>query len=86
MSEIVYVVLERGLASASERVRKSLLRTGQELNVHLRPLHPGVNDEELRRFYIAEASSPKAAAELVRDLRSAEGVEAAYVKPPDALP
>ena len=86
MSETVYVVLTRKPASASELARKSLLRTGEELNVRFRPLHPGVKDEELQRFYIAETSDPKAAAQLIRNLSNAEGVEAAYVKPRDAMP
>ncbi|MBA2515532.1 MAG: hypothetical protein H0V26_14590 [Solirubrobacterales bacterium] len=54
--------------------------------VALRPLHPGVDDPALATFYVADAPDADAAEALRRDLVDLPGVQAAYVKPPDAPP
>jgi hypothetical protein len=83
---IVYVVLRHEPAATIASARASLLRAGKELNVRFRPLHPGADDDDLSRFYIAETGSAQDADQIVQKLGHAESIEAAYVKPPDAAP
>ena len=45
------------------------------------PQHPGTGDPELARWYVTEVADPAAAERLAGELRTAPGVEAAYVKP-----
>lgn len=50
------------------------------------PMHPGEMDPYLSRFFRVEVPASDQAEAAVRSLAGLDGVEAAYVKPPDALP
>ncbi|HEX2080049.1 MAG TPA: hypothetical protein VHG08_20185 [Longimicrobium sp.] len=65
---------------------RALLETAGAMGVALRPTHPGATDALLVPFYHAEVPDPTAAGQVLERLRAAEGVEAAYLKPPEALP
>jgi hypothetical protein len=51
----------------------------------LEPMHPDVPDDDLRTYFSAEVEDDRVE-ELLDELRGSEGIEGAYVKPPDALP
>lgn len=50
------------------------------------PMHPGEEDPSLSRFFVVDVPDASQVDEAARALADLEGVEAAYVKPPDALP
>lgn len=50
------------------------------------PMHPGEEDPSLSRFFSVEVPDPDRANRAAEALSDLDGVEAAYVKPPDALP
>lgn len=56
------------------------------LGLRIEPLHPGTVDRELARHFFVAAPDEQAAEEAQRKLVAAEGVEAAYVKPPEGPP
>ena len=49
--------------------------------VTLEPLHPGVDDPEFARYFVAQLPDEATAEEAVRRLRARPGVVSAYVKP-----
>ena len=51
-----------------------------------RPLDPGTTDPTLRRFYTIDLPPEVSVDDLLDRLRTLDGVEAAYVKPPDEMP
>ena len=59
-------------------------KTG-EAGVTLEPMHPGVDDDELRTWYYADVDDERAE-EVAERLRREEGIEAAYIKPDESLP
>lgn len=52
------------------------------LHVGLRPMHPGVTDENLAAYYIVEGTGTSNEDEIARTLQATPGVDGAYVKPP----
>jgi hypothetical protein len=74
----------QGHASATDATRVLLDRTG-EAGVTLEPMHPGVDDDELRTWYYADVDDERTD-EVLDRLRHDEAIEAAYVKPPESLP
>ena len=54
--------------------------------LRLEPMHPQVDDPSLGRFFFITAPDPLAAHTIADVLRALDGVEAAYVKPPDEAP
>lgn len=74
----------QGSASASEPTRTLLETTGQA-GVTLEPMHPGVDDDELRTWYYADVDDERTD-EVLDRLRHDAAIEAAYVKPPESLP
>jgi hypothetical protein len=52
----------------------------------LEPIHPGTEDPELTRYFTVEAPDQATAERVMARLRQSKAVEAAYVKPPDAMP
>jgi len=52
----------------------------------LAPMHPGADDDTLSKWFTVEVSESSDDRRLAEALQSLEAVEAAYVKPPDALP
>lgn len=56
----------------------------QRLHASLEPLHPGVSDPSLARFYLLSLPADQFALERLQELRHLDGVEAAYIKPSDS--
>ncbi len=52
----------------------------------LRPLHPGSDDPELRRYFTARDVPDAQLSRLLARLRAADIVDAAYTKPSEELP
>ncbi|SBP88460.1 hypothetical protein THIARS_70080 [Thiomonas delicata] len=65
---------------------QSLKRLVHEAGLVLRPMHPGVADPELQAYFIADAPETVDTRVAVERIRACPAVQAAYVKPPDALP
>jgi hypothetical protein len=72
-------------APATEQA-SAIEKTVDAAGLALRPLHPGTADETLSRYFAVEAPDAATAQRVARELLRLDGVEAAYVKPPDALP
>jgi hypothetical protein len=75
----------RGLGTAPPAAHE-LTQKAAELGLALEPMHPGTADPQLSTYYTAEAPDRQTAERAVAVLRQVKGVEAAYVKPPDAMP
>lgn len=58
----------------------------RELGVTLVPIHPGIEDGELMRYFAIEVPSQPVADGVIQRLRRCAAIDAAYVKPPEALP
>lgn len=88
----IHVVLSPESAAAlrgrspSTPVVEALLDEARALGVALTPTHPGRAEPTLEPFYQVEVTDPGAVEHVLARLRAAEAVDAAYVKPPDALP
>jgi hypothetical protein len=76
----------RGGSMGAEAVPAALAQVAADLDASVSPLHPGTSDDELSRWYVIEVSDPAAADQLTAQLLELPSVEAAYVKPQDALP
>jgi hypothetical protein len=82
-TDVARALQQRGRPSAES---EELLQTAASLGVRLEPIHPGTEDPILISYFTVAVSDPDSV-ELVLDrLRQCRAVEAAYVKPPDALP
>jgi hypothetical protein len=79
-----------GEAEAPEHVagaaEESLLDLARELGVTVEPMHPGTPDPELSRHFSITIPDTAAAEHVLSRIQRHEDVEAAYVKPTDALP
>ena len=64
---------------------QELLQAAADLGVVLRPMHPGVANSQLATYFTVEVSDAAAEA-VIAQLRRCEAVQAAYVKPPEAMP
>jgi hypothetical protein len=65
---------------------EELNRITKQLGVVLEPIHPGTADPDLMRYFTVEVSDQAAAERVIASLQQSKAVEAAYVKPPDAMP
>lgn len=63
-----------------------LLKIVEMFDVTLRPMHPGVEDRNLIRYFIVKAPDFTIAQLLLERLQQSKVVEAAYIKQPDELP
>lgn len=73
-----------GEAPRTERSRR-LEKKMNGAGVDLQPMHPGVDDPELRTYFSADVDDDSVD-RVLEELRDSEDIEGAYVKPPDALP
>jgi len=71
---------------ASARSGESAAELVRRLGFRLEPMHPGARDAALRASYTVEVADAATAQQVARALQQHPGVEAAYVKPPDAAP
>lgn len=67
---------------APEAIRPAL----EQLGVGLEPVHPGHRDPALRTYYSVQVPEGRDAEELREALHRLDGVAAAYLEPPPALP
>jgi hypothetical protein len=71
-----------GTAEAREIIKAVKDAGGGELE----PVHPGAQDAELAKHFSLEVPDAATAEEVIRRLQNCKAVEAAYLKPPAALP
>lgn len=64
---------------------RELLSVTGEFDVKLQPVHPGMTDPELAKYYSVEVADGELGDEIRAKLARCQGVEAAYVKPADEL-
>jgi hypothetical protein len=69
-------------AAAAGALQQRVRRFGGDL----RPQHLASADPGLAGYFVASVASASAAECLAAEIRSLDGVEAAYVKPPPAMP
>lgn len=91
MTRVTVLVQRDSVSAVSERqpasrVARDLLRTADELGVSLEPMHPGVADPELAGYFTVDVPDEELAQQVIARLRACEAIEAAYIKPPEALP
>lgn len=74
--------------SSQDRTPKAnaVLEVVSKLGMSLEALHPGHTDPQLRTQYRVGAPDEQTAQQVREALAGLEGVEAAYLQPPDALP
>ena len=65
---------------------QSLMRLLHEAGLVLRPMHPDVADPDLQAYFIVDAPETVGTQVAIERIRACPAVQAAYVKPPDALP
>lgn len=86
MGTDINVILASSEQVALEAGSSKLTVLAQHLKVDLFPVHPKVADADLKRYYIARVRDDRTLDEAIVGLRNCPGVEAAYIKPPDAPP
>jgi hypothetical protein len=58
----------------------------KDLGVTLEPMHPGAESPRLSNSFAVEVPDAATAEQVINRLQNCEAVEAAYLKPPEALP
>jgi hypothetical protein len=76
----------RGPDSASAGLPLDLKEAASRLGIDVRPMHPGVDDPALARYFYVEAPDQPAAERVIAQLQKLRGVEAAFLKPPEGPP
>jgi hypothetical protein len=64
---------------------KKIIEGVQKLNAKIRPLHPGIDDPALSRYFIVELPRGANANQEIPKLNKLPGITAAYAKPQDHL-
>ena len=72
-------VLHHGQSPTNQSAE--LLRVVQELGLSLQPIHPGIDDAELMRYFALQVPNSALGEEVSRRLRQCSAIDAAYVKP-----
>ncbi len=82
------VVLSAGVVAgdAGSPSVDDVLRQASASGFRLRPVHDGAEDGELRRYYFVSPEDVDDPEVATRSLTAIEGIETAYVKPPDEEP
>jgi hypothetical protein len=75
-----------GSAAESPLAPEDLLQVAEVAGVAIHPMHAGVKDPELARWFYADVADPDRATALSERLRELASVEAAYVTPPEGPP
>lgn len=71
---------------ASSPAAREVVDAAEEVGAALRPMHPGVPDRELSRYFFVEVPDSPTAGRVISRLQNCAAVEAAYLKPPDEMP
>ena len=75
-----------GSATVSTLAPEDLRQAAEAAGVAIHPMHPGVHDPDLARWFYADVADPDQAAALSASLRELGSVDAAYVTPPEGPP
>jgi hypothetical protein len=78
--------LSRSMRDASVTSSCPFREAAAEFFEQIRPVHPHDSGPDLARYYRVEIADPARAEAARQRLASVPGVEAAYLKPDDALP
>ena len=70
-----------GRPGESDPAVQELRQAVADLGVELQPMHPGVRDPQLARYFVLEVPDSATAEQAIARLRGTPSVEAAYVKP-----
>ncbi len=73
-------------ARAEPAPAKDLLAVLSEQGAELETMHPSTLDPQLQTWFMVGVADETSARRLVAILEGVDGVEAAYVQPPDFLP
>jgi hypothetical protein len=65
---------------------EELLELLKDLDVTLKPMHPGARDPLLTPFFTVEVPDQATAERVIAGLGESEAVEGVYIKPAEALP
>jgi hypothetical protein len=71
---------------APEAAEPELRDLADEFGLSVRPLHAGTSDPVLGSYYIVSVPDASMARQVLDRLRQSPAVNAAYLKPPDAMP
>jgi hypothetical protein len=83
---MLVTVLLRSDGAPTPEADSSLLQLLTDFRTQLVRKHPAVADPTLARYYTAAVADARQADQLAAALRAHPAVEAAFVKPPEALP
>jgi hypothetical protein len=71
---------------APEAAEPELRKLADEFGLSIRPLHAGTTDPVLGAYFIVSVPDASLAKQVLDRLRQSPAVNAAYLKPPDAMP
>lgn len=63
-----------------------VIQAAKDVGAVLKPMYPDVEDPRLANLFTVEVPDTSTAERVVNRLQNSRAVEAAYLKPPDALP
>ena len=82
-SDVASVLHHRRAAAPGS---EELLQAAEELGMVLEPVHPNAEDPHLAPYFTVEVPDAATAERVIAGLQNCEAVEAAYLKPPEAMP
>ena len=65
---------------------QEVVQTAKDLGISLEAMHPGVRDPRLASTFVVEVPDAVMAERVTSRLQHCQAIEAAYLKPPEALP
>ena len=68
------------------RQAREVVEATKNLGVVLEPMHPNVEDSRLANSFAVEVPDAATAEKVISQLQNCDAVEAAYLKPAEAMP
>jgi hypothetical protein len=65
---------------------REIVKEIKDAGADLAPMHPGAQDAELAKYFTVDVADDATAEKVIDRLQNCRAVEAAYLKPPAALP
>ena len=65
---------------------QEVVQAVKDLGISLEAMHPGVRDPRLASTFVVEVPDAVTAERVISQLQNCQAIEAAYLKPPEALP
>jgi (p)ppGpp synthase/HD superfamily hydrolase len=84
LTPAVAAELQHGRADSP--AASELMQILSELEVQLKPVHPGSSDTPMASIFTAQAKDMEHVKRVVSRLRDLNAIEAAYFQPPPGLP